>query len=132
MFFRETVEETPAAVFYVVVGVKCIMLVILANVAFLSKRTVQQMKQDEAHKLHDISAKEKMLHPLDPTHMKPVGPVSTSHPSAYKDAVDTRDHEDENKSDTSSNTSSESSSSSGPSSPSSSYSEKNRPIIKTK
>ena len=131
LYFRETVEETPAAVFYVVIGVKCIMLVILANVAFLSKRTVQQMKKDEAQKLDDISAKEKMLHPLDAYDKKPKSPVSTSHPSAYKDENDTRHYDEENKSDTSSNTSSESSRSSGTSSSSSSHSQKKKPIIKS-
>ena len=57
---RETVEDTPAAVFFVVIGVKCVMLLILFVVAFLSKKTEQQMKEDEKEP-EDLSAQEKML-----------------------------------------------------------------------
>ena len=38
-FNRATVKDTPAAVFYVVIGVKCAMLFILGWVAVLSKKT---------------------------------------------------------------------------------------------
>ena len=57
---RETVEDTPAAVFFVVIGVKCVMLLILFVVAFLSKKTEKQMKEDEREP-EDLSAQEKML-----------------------------------------------------------------------
>ena len=91
LYFRETVEETPAAVFYVVIGVKCIMLVILANVAFLSKRTVQQMSKDEAHKLDDISAKEKCCILQTPIirHQKAPSPPAILQPTRMKLTQDT-------------------------------------------
>ena len=53
-------EDTPAAVFFVVIGVKCVMLLILFVVAFLSKKTEKQMKEDEKEP-EDLSAQEKML-----------------------------------------------------------------------
>ena len=65
---RETVEETPAAVFFVVIGVKCVMLLILFVVAFLSKKTDRLMKEDEKEpSQEDLSAGEKMLKKVEPT-----------------------------------------------------------------
>ena len=66
--FRETVEETPAAVFFVVIGVKCVMLLILFVVAFLSKKTERLIKEDEKETTQeDWPAQEKMLKKVAPT-----------------------------------------------------------------
>ena len=39
-------KDTPAAVFYVVIGVKCAMLFILGWVAVLSKKTERKMAKE--------------------------------------------------------------------------------------